>query len=62
VDILQCARSETVSTHRGKIIAHIAWRRSVDELRIKSERFMKKKMASTFVRGPGCSFKPARVT
>jgi hypothetical protein len=62
VDILQYACSETVSTPRGKIIAHIAWRRSVDVLRIKSERFMKKKMVSTFVRGPGCPFKPARVT
>jgi len=62
VDILQYACSETASTLRLEIIAHIAWRRSVDELRIKSERFMKKKMASTFVRGPGCPFKPARVT
>ena len=62
MDILQCAYSETVSTPRGKIIVHIAWRRSVDELRIKSDRFMKKKMASMFVRGPGCPFKPARVT
>jgi hypothetical protein len=62
VDILQYACGETVSTPTGKINPHIAWRRSVDELRIKSERFMKKKMASTFVRGPGCPFKPARVT
>lgn len=47
---------------RRKIIVHIAWRRSVDELRIKSERFMKKKMVSTFVRDCGCTFRPARVT
>jgi hypothetical protein len=46
----------------GETIAHIAWRRSVDELRIKSERFMKKKMVSTLVRVPGCPFRPARVT
>ena len=54
--------SEAGSTPGGKIISRIAWRRSVDELRIKSERFMKKKMVSTFVRAPGCPFKPARVT
>lgn len=62
MDILQYARSEIVNTAREKLITHIAWRRSVDELRIKSERFMKKKKVSTFVRGPGCPFKPARVT
>lgn len=44
------------------MVIHNAWRRSVDELRRKSERFMKKKMVSTFVRGPGCPFNPARVT
>lgn len=51
-----------MSVPGGKIISHIAWRSSVDELRIKSERFMKNKKVSTFVRDPGCSFKPARVT
>ena len=33
-------------------IAQYAWRRRVDTLRIKSERFMKKKTVSTFVRVP----------
>jgi hypothetical protein len=62
VDILYVYVSETVNTPRGETIAHKAWRRSVDELRIKSERLMMKKTASTFVRGPGCTFKPAKVT
>jgi len=60
VDILYA--SETVNTPGGKTIAHKAWRRSVDELRIKSERLMKKKTVSMLVRGPGCPFKPAKVT
>jgi hypothetical protein len=47
---------------RGKKIARNAWIRRVDELRMKSETFMKKKTVSIFVRGPGCPFKPDRVT
>jgi hypothetical protein len=47
---------------KRKMSAHNAWSRRVDELRIKSERFMKKNTVSTFVRGPGCPFKPDRVT
>jgi len=41
---------------------HNAWRRSVEVLRMKRERFKKKKIVSMFVRGPGWPFRPARVT
>jgi hypothetical protein len=47
---------------RGKTIARNAWSRRVDELKMKSETFMKKKTVSIFVGGPGCPFKPDRVT
>ena len=46
MDILYA--SETVNMPGGKTIAHKAWRRSVDEFRIKSERLMKKKTVSIF--------------